>query len=179
MRSSTPGRSGARYIRELEIPSSNIAERARSGSETRVELQLPSGVRTLRLVPLSGAPKRAEPLTLIAITDERGGNGDAGVDDSDEIEELRSRANDLETLATAARALARSSYPDEARRTICEAAIDVAGADTAALIELSADGQGLVVAAASGADIEGRTIATDRALHAARAMMRCCCRMAA
>ncbi|MFN8151731.1 MAG: GGDEF domain-containing protein [Solirubrobacterales bacterium] len=147
----------------------DAAERARSGSETRVELQLPSGVRTLRLVPLSGAPKRAEPLTLIAITDEQGGNGNAGVDDSDEIEELRSRANDLETLATAARALARSSYPDEARRTICEAAIDVAGADTAALIELSADGQGLVVAAASGADIEGRTIATDRALHAARA----------
>ncbi len=137
------------------------AERARAGTETRVDTRMPAGTRTLRFVPLSGATDGAEPLTLIAISEPHA--------DGAEIEELRSRASDLETLATAARALARSSYPVEARRTICEAAIDVAGADVVALVELNADGHGLVVAAASGADIEGRTIDMDRTDHAARA----------
>lgn len=136
--------------------------RARSGHDAELDLRIAGSPRLVRCTPLSGDLAPEEGLVMIAITDTR----PAG---SDELTELRVRANDLEMLATAARRLARSSAPDETRTTICEAAADVAGADLAALLEISADGAALVVTAANHAEMRGRTIPIGRAAHAARA----------
>lgn len=135
--------------------------RAAEGQAAELELRTSVGPRSVRCVPLSGDLAPEADLVLVVITNSRPAGG--------EITDLRARANDLEVLVTAARRLARSSYPDEARTTVCEAAADVAGADAAALIELTEDRRSLVVVAASNPDLEGRSVPLDRAVHAARA----------
>lgn len=134
---------------------------AHAGTAGELSVSASVGLRSVRCVPFAGNLGSEETVALVAISDAR----PAGA----EIAELRARANDLETLAGAARALARSTYPEEARHAICEAALDVAGSDVAALIELSSDGSGLVVSAASGAKLDHRTIPLDRAVNAGRA----------
>ena len=76
----------------------------------------------------------------------------------DELDELRTRAGDLESLGRAARALARSTGAESVGRIVCEAASDVASADVVALLELSVDGTALMVGCSSEADLDGATM---------------------
>lgn len=121
------------------------------------------GRRNVRCVPVEG-DLDGDPAALVVISDERPERPGAA-----EIDRLRDRARDLETLSAAARALARSTYSEETKTTICESAADVAQAEIAALLELRPDGSGYVIAASCGADLEGRTVSPDRAALAARA----------
>ncbi len=135
--------------------------RAIAGQETELEVRTSVGQRSVRCVPVSGDLSPDEGLALVSFQEARPA--------TTELSDLRSRATDLEVLVTAARRLARSSYPDEARSTVCEAARDVAGADVAALVEMTDDGRSLVIAAATESELEGLTVPIDRAVHAARA----------
>ncbi len=129
------------------------ARRALSGREAQISLGEQGGSRrALRFVPVEGTIEGGRS-ALVAVS--QGGS------DTAEVEELRLRASDLETLASAARALARSTYVEEARRTVCEAAADVADSDLAALLEPRADGSALVVTASCGAEIEGQSVPLD------------------
>jgi diguanylate cyclase (GGDEF)-like protein len=134
---------GARLTEALDVGREGpglerAVRRAAAGTDSELTVGSAIGPRTVRCVPLSGDIVPEAGLALVVISHAR--------PRSAELTELRARASDLETLATAARRLARSSYPDEARQTICEAAADVAGAD-----------------------LEGRGVPMDRAVHAARA----------
>lgn len=135
--------------------------RAQVGTESELSLQIAEGSRSVRCVPLAGDIGSTGPVAMVAIADD--------LPVSSQLIELRARADDSETLSGAVRALARSNTPEETSRTVCAAAADVAGADFAALIEMRPDRSGLVVVAASGADLEGRSASIDRAAHAARA----------
>ena len=86
-----------------------------------------------------------------------------------ELDELRTRAGELEALSRASRALARGNRPDEVGGIVCEAARDVAGADVAILLEPDPSGAELVVSACSGAELAGLTIRLDRGTHAGAA----------
>ena len=130
------------------------ARRALSGREAQISLGEHGGSRrALRFVPVEGTIEGGRS-ALVAISREGGSH-------TAEVEELRLRASDLETLASAARALARSTYTEEARRTVCEAAADVAESELAALLEPRADGSALVVTASHGAEIEGQSVPLD------------------
>ena len=61
-------------------------------------------------------------------------------------------ATELEAIAKASGALARSTDPEEAREAICGAAMTVAGASIAALFEPEPGGRGLVPTASVGAE---------------------------
>lgn len=136
------------------------ARGALSGREVQVSLGEALGARReLRFVPVEGTIEGGRS-ALVAVSPERPPGA--------EVEELRARASDLETLAAAARALARSTYAEEARRTVCEAAADVAEAELVALLEPRPDGSALVVTASCGAEIEGRSVPLDRSGLAAR-----------
>lgn len=115
---------------------------------------------SVRCLPVRTEPGKGN-FVLVVISDERSV--------APEVEELRARARDLETIAGAAGALARTD-PDGVKRTICEQAMEVAGADVVALLELDPDDKGLVVAAATGADVEGRSAPLERVTMASRAL---------
>jgi len=141
------------------------ARRALSGRE--VQVCVGDGLETrreLRFVPVEGTIEGGRS-ALVAVSQDRTADSDAEVDA--EVDALRARASDLETLASAARALARSTYAEEARRTVCEAAAEVAESELAALLEPHGDGSALVVTGSHGADIEGRAAPLDRAGMAA------------
>ncbi len=72
-----------------------------------------------------------------------------------EVDELRARTDELEALATATRSLARSTQLDETRRTLCHAAMDLAGCEVAAVIEPPTNAPGLLVTAACGSELGG------------------------
>jgi diguanylate cyclase (GGDEF)-like protein len=137
--------------------------RAIAGEESELEVRTSAGQRSVRCAPLAGDLSPGEDLALVSLEETR----QAGT----ELSDLRSRATDLEALVTAARRLARSSYPAEARATVCEAAREVAGADLAALLEMTTDGRSLVVAAATESELEGGTVSVERAVHAANAFV--------
>jgi diguanylate cyclase (GGDEF)-like protein len=131
---------------------------ARGGREAEIETGPGPSVRCL--------PLRAEPgkddLMLVVISDGAAQNG--------EVEALRTRARDLETIAGATGALARSTEPADARRTICDTAVKVAGADVAAFLELAEAEADLVVAAATIPEMEGRRVPIEGAAMASRAL---------
>ncbi len=135
--------------------------RARAGLPADVELRVGGATRAVTCVPLAGDLAPGEGLVLVTFSDPRPAGS--------ELADLRARANDLEVLTGAARRLARSSYPDEARATACEAAADVAGADLAAVVEQAPDGRSFIVTASNADDLEGRSVPVERAVHAARA----------
>ncbi len=66
--------------------------------------------------------------------------------------DLEAHAADLEALAEASAELARSTTAAEARESICRAAGRISEAEVALLMEPTADGRGLHVTAAVGAD---------------------------
>lgn len=137
----------------------HAVRQAHSGAEAQLPLSSPNGKRrSLRCLPLAGSDAGA-PMALVVISDER----------EAEFDELRARADDLEALAGAARALARSTYTEDAQQTVCEAAAGIAGSEVAALLELRGDGSEIVVAAATGADLEGQSAPLADAALAARA----------
>ena len=70
-------------------------------------------------------------------------------------EQAEAHAADLEILAEATGALARSTAPQEARAAVCRAAGRLAGAAVALLLEPDAEGAALRVTAATGADLVG------------------------
>lgn len=136
-------------------------QEAQNGSRTELELQVAGNPRSVSCIPLSGDLTAGEGMAVVTIA--------APPAVGNEVADLRARANDLEILAEAARRLARSSYPDEVRETVCAAAADVAGADVAALLERSADGLSFVVTAAGTDDLVDKAVPVERAAHAARA----------
>ena len=87
-----------------------------------------------------------------------------------EVDELRTRTNELEALAGATRSLARSTLLDQARRTLCDAAMAVAGCDLAAVIEPTANGAGLLVTGACGTELAGVAAEADPSAYATSAL---------
>lgn len=118
------------------------------------------GPTTVRFLPLRGGA-RGGAAVLVAISRERPVEA--------ELDELRIRASDLETLARAAQALARSTQSEEVRGIVCEAASEVASSDLAVMLEPSQEAAELVVTASLGAELEGRSIPLDRHTLAAAA----------
>lgn len=118
---------------------------------------------SLRFAPLRER-EDAEPSALVVLTEE----GPA----VRQLTDLEGRARDLETLAEAVSALAHSADAEEARMTVCEAAVRVTGADVAALYELDAGGGSLIVSAAAGAELTGAAVALDSHLPAATVFSR-------
>jgi diguanylate cyclase (GGDEF)-like protein len=131
---------------------------AQGGREARIDTGPGPSVRCL---PLRTEPDKGD-FTLVVIAD---GEAQPG-----EVQALRTRARELETMAGATGALARSTEPADARRTICDTALEVAGADVAAFLQLAGEEDGLVVAAATDPDLEGRRVPIDRATMASRAL---------
>ncbi len=72
--------------------------------------------------------------------------------------ELQAHADDFAALAEAVGELARSTVASAAREAICRAAMRLAGADAAALIEADPSGTGLRTTAAEGIDIVGEFV---------------------
>ena len=72
--------------------------------------------------------------------------------------ELQAHADDFAALAEAVGELARSTVASAARETICRAAMRLAGADAAALIEADPSGTGLRTTASEGIDIVGEFV---------------------
>lgn len=118
------------------------------------------GSTTLRFLPLRGTEgERAKALVSVS----------PGRPLEAEIDELRTRASDLEALGRAARALARTTGTEGVGRIVCEAASDIASADIVALLEPSVDGSALIVSATSEADLDGATTQVDASTLAAGA----------
>ncbi len=103
----------------------------------------------MRFLPLRGGD-HGRARALVAIS--------PGEPLEDQLDELRTRAGDLEALGRAARALARSTGAESVGRIVCEAAAEVASADVVALLELSVDGTALMVGCSSEADLDGATM---------------------
>lgn len=137
------------------------ARGALAGGEVELALTTRAhGAIVLRLQPLRGGAGRG-PSAAVSISRAR--------PIETELNELRTRASDLETLTRAARTLARSTEAEEVGGIVCEAASDVASADLAVMLEPSDDGKHLIVTAARGAQLEGRSISLDSSALAANA----------
>ena len=119
------------------------------------------GPTTLRFLPLRGGD-HGSAKALVAISPDQAPDT--------ELDELRTRASDLETLSRAARALARSTGSEGIGRIVCETAGDVASADLVALLEPSVDGKALIVVSSSDAELEGRTMLLEQSSLAAAAL---------
>ncbi len=117
-------------------------------------------------------------MRVVPITDERGtvvrGMSVAlDISDRDQItRELGGRVKDVDAVAAATRALARSVDAATARGAICEAARELAEAPVAALFELGPDGSGLRATAVSGAELAGFDLSVDSESGAALAFTR-------
>lgn len=161
MASGAPGMVGASVAEVVEAPPAELElalAQARSGREAAVATGRGPSVRCL---PLRTEPDKGD-FTLVVITDAVGEEG--------EVEALRTRARELETIAGATGALARSTELAEARRTACDTALEVGDADVAAFLELQPDEESLVVAAATESSLVGRRAPLERAAMAARAI---------
>ena len=146
-----------------------VADLAADDDErSRIELAAGQAVRgaeaTLSLSAVAGKPTTAHFMPL------REGPGEqgralvtlvAGGQIESELDELRTRASDLETLSRAARALARINHLDEVGEIVCQAASDVAAADLAVMLEADPTGTELVVSASLGADLVGRSMGLE------------------
>lgn len=84
---------------------------------------------------------------------------------------LRGRVEHLSQVALIARSLARCTDSDEARETVCELAAGLTGADVVALAEMRPRPAGLLVTAASGADLRGAELPFDQAGSTNRALV--------
>src|SRR4051812_11171011 len=152
---------GAMLADVLNAPPRAVADAlaaARGGTESAVPDATELSARCL--------PMRAEAgrdaFVLVEISD--------GRSEPPEVEELRERAGELEALAEATGALARSLEPEDAKRTVCETALDVTKADFAALLELDEGDDAIVVSTSSDAALEGARAPLERATMAARAL---------
>jgi diguanylate cyclase (GGDEF)-like protein len=119
------------------------------------------GTATVTFLPLRGAELGAA-RALVCLS--------PGLPLEAELDELRTRASDLEALGRAARALARSTGMEELGRIVCEAASDVASADVVALLEPSPDEAALIVTSSSEPDIVGATVQLGQPSLAGRAL---------
>ncbi len=135
--------------------------RAAAGSGSELQLRIDGVTRVVGCAPLSGDLASAEALVLVEVSELRAAEA--------ELAAARARADDLEALSFGARRLARSRERGEARAVLCEAAAETAAADLVAIIEPAPDGASLQVTAANSDELDRRTIATDRAVHAAHA----------
>lgn len=138
------------------------ARQALAGKEGRLMLTGSERPIVAHFMPLHEAPGE-EGRAAIALAPER------PLDT--ELDELRTRAGDLETLGRAARSLARANSFEEVGGIVCEAASDVAAADVSMLLEPNAAGTELVVSASSGAELDGRTISLDGSTQAGLAFI--------
>jgi len=154
---------GVALVDVIDAPAerSSIERAARSalgGEESELDVRTRQlGWRRLRFVPVAGrlngaggalvAVSRAEPI-------------------ESELDELRTRASDLETLSSAASRLARALDTREVGRIVCEAATEVAMGDFAVLLEPRDKGSTLTVTAACGIALEGELEVGESALAA-------------
>lgn len=128
------------------------ARRALAGGELQITLESVEGQRSMRFAPVEGRIDGGK-TALVAIS--------ADQPDGAEVDELRARASDLESLAAATGALSRGTGRSEVRSTACAAAADVAGAELAALLEPRPDGTALVITASHGFDMHGREVSLN------------------
>jgi diguanylate cyclase (GGDEF)-like protein len=134
---------------------------ARRGTETVIPVSAGSlGPKGVRCLPVRSEPGKGA-FVLVVVSDGR--SADPGV------EQLRRRADDLELLTRASSALARATESDSTKRLVCETALELAGADVVALLELNQE-DGLVVAAATGPGLGGRSAPLDRSTMAEQAL---------
>ena len=135
------------------------ARAALRGSEGRLSVStIGDGPMSAHLMPLH-AGNGSAPTVVVTIEPER--------PIENELDELRTRASDLETLSRAARALARTNHVDEVGGIVCEAASDVAAADMAIMFEPDSSNGHLKVSAAQGIEVADRPLGIDSAAHAA------------
>lgn len=135
------------------------ARGALSGNDSELSLDTRAhGAILLRFLPFRGDAREG---TSVAVSLSRARPIET------ELDELRTRASDLETLTRAARILARSTEAEEVGGIVCEAASDVASADLAVMLEPSDDGKSLTVTACCGAELEGRSIPLESSALAA------------
>lgn len=120
------------------------------GESRSIEHRPLDGQRTfwIRVLPLTknGEPPRAGIIVALDLTDQE--RGRAGADE----QQLEAPVVEM------ARSLARTQDPTIVRESICETARLVAGSQMAALLELSADGRGLVAKMTVGGDLGGMFI---------------------
>jgi diguanylate cyclase (GGDEF)-like protein len=87
-----------------------------------------------------------------------------------EVGQTRELVEELRSIAQVSQTLARSTYGEEARGTICEVARSTTGADGVVLFEPGPDAQALVPTAADGVAVGQVALATDDASTPALAM---------
>lgn len=119
------------------------ASDALGGRQLTVRCLQSSGAGEL-IIRLGPDPGTAEHGLAVALESSDGGGG-AG-------ELARSRAEEFELISIVARELARNTHPDEVKRSVCEMALSVCGAERAVLFEPDEAGQLLRAAAAVGLD---------------------------
>ena len=113
----------------------------------------------IRILPLTqnGESPRAGLIVAIDLTDQE--RGRAGATE----QELEGQVTEM------SRSLARTQDPAIVRETLCETARVVAGSQMAALLELSADGRGLVAKSTVGGELGGMFIPLNRVSGMSRA----------
>jgi diguanylate cyclase (GGDEF)-like protein len=143
-------------------------ERAALGAlagEESAPAPLHGSSRTLRILPLEGGIDGGAAAVAL-LSSERSGDGAGQAAPTAELEDLRARGAELEELASATRALARSSDLQETRWTICRTLAGIARCDFVALIEPAKDSGSLSVTAAHGAELSGSVHIDQRTLAA-------------
>lgn len=161
MASGAPWMVGASVADIVATPAAEL-ERALTQARGGLEATVPTARGpSVRCLPLRTAPDKGD-FVFVVIAD--------GPREDGEVEALRNRARDLETIAAATEALARSTESAHARRTACDTALEVAEADVAAFIEIDPAEEGLTVAAATDPALEGRSVPLERTTMAARAL---------
>ena len=154
---------GLALVDVIDAPAerSSIEGAARSalgGEESELDVQTRHlGWRRLRFVPVAGRLNGAGAV-LVAVS--------RSEPTETELDELRTRASDLETLSAAASRLARALDRQEVGRIVCEAAAEVAMSDFAVLLEPRDDGSTFDVTAAWGVALEGKLAVGESALAA-------------
>ena len=81
----------------------------------------------------------------------------------DRADDADSRARTLAAISSVAHELARSTSPETAALAVCQAAVEVAGAEAATLWEPSGDGSGLVAVASTDPEMKGSTLSCSSA----------------
>lgn len=130
-----------------EVDLVEVARGALLGTGAEFSCSLGDGSRCLARIGELGGGLDGGRAAILLLTEEGA--------DSAELATARARAQDLESLAEAARALARAIDMAEVRETICEAAASLSDGDVVVLFEPLGDGTALTVSASSAAEFEG------------------------
>lgn len=134
------------------------ARLALGGAESELEVQTRLlGTRKLRFGPVAGTLNGMRG-ALVAVS--------LAEPIESELNQLRTRANDLEALSSASSRLARAIDTHEVGGIVCETAAEVATSDFAALLEPRGDDSALVVTASCGTELEGELSLAEPALAA-------------